>query len=157
MDYLGAQGYWVCSIVATISMLFLIATGSPVTGILTGLFFYLGGVGVRERSRYAAIIVFAYYLIDTLLLMQLGVVRIILIALLLSNVRATFIAANWNPGSEEAALPPRMDDTFGDKFADRFPQWLWPKVRILYYAYSGIFLALTLIGLVMLRAKVAVD
>jgi hypothetical protein len=157
VDYLGVQGYWVCSIVATISILFLIVAGSPVTGILTGLFFYLGGVGVRERSRYAAIIVFAYYMIDTLLLMQLGVVRIILIALLLSNVRATWIAASWIPGSEEAALPPRMNETFGDKFADRFPQWLWPKIRILYYAYSGIFLALTLIGLAMMRAKVPIE
>jgi hypothetical protein len=63
--------------------------------------------------------------------MQLGVVRILLMALLLSNVRATWIAATRVPGSEEADLPPRLNETFADKFADRLPQRLWPKIRIL--------------------------
>jgi hypothetical protein len=80
---------------------------------------------VRERSRYAAIVVLIMYLLDALL--APGVVRIILSALLLSNLRATWIAANWRPESEEAVLPPRLNETFTDKLADQLPPWFWPR------------------------------
>ena len=145
VDYLGAQGYWVCTIVAILSFVFLAIGGQPITGAAILLFYYLGGAGVRERSRYAALVVFVMYLLDTLLMP--GVVRIILSALLLSNLRATWIAASWRPESEEAALPLRLNETFPDKLADQLPPWLWPKVRIAYYIYSAGFLLLVIVGL----------
>ena len=145
VDYLGAQGYWVCAIVAIVSFGSLAIGGQPITGVAILLFYYLGGAGVRERSRYAALVVFIMYLLDTFLMP--GVVRIILSALLLSNLRATWIAASWRPESEEAALPPRLNETFTDKLADQFPPWLWPKVRIAYYIYSAVFLLLVIVGL----------
>ncbi len=37
-DYLGAQGYWVCAIVAGISFLFLLLARAPLAGLLIGLF-----------------------------------------------------------------------------------------------------------------------
>jgi hypothetical protein len=157
VDYLGAQGYWVCAIVAALTTIFLFVAGSPFAGILTGLFFYLGGVGVRERSRYAAIVVLTFFVLDTLLMKQFSVIRILLMALLVSNVRATWIAAMWVPGSEEAAMPPRMDETLADKFADRLPQWLWPKIRILYYLVSATFLLVSLIGMVLIASKVPAE
>src|SRR5947208_15795588 len=58
VDYLGAQGYWICSILALYSFIFLIATNHPVIGLLALLFYYLGGVGVRARSILAAALVF---------------------------------------------------------------------------------------------------
>src|SRR5206468_8263260 len=67
VDYLGAQGYWVCTLVALLSFVFLIAGGKPFSATAILLFYYLGGVGVRERSRYAAAAVFVMYLLDTLL------------------------------------------------------------------------------------------
>jgi hypothetical protein len=140
VDYLGAQGYWVCTIVAIASFVLLVISGQPITGGAILLFYYVGGVGVREHSRYAALVVFIMYLLDTLLMP--GVLRIILLALLLSNLRATWIAAGWRPESEEAALPPRLNETFTDKLADQLPLWLWPKVRIAYYIYSAGFLLL---------------
>jgi hypothetical protein len=91
------------------------------------------------------------YLLDTLL--TPGVVRIILSALLLSNLRATWIAASWRPESEEAALPPRFNETFADKLADQLPPWLWPKVRIAYYIYSAGFLLLVIVGLAGMALK----
>jgi hypothetical protein len=57
------------------------------------------------------------------------------------------LAHAWVPGSEQAELPPRLGETFGDKFADRFPTWCWPKVRILYYVYSGSLMLLVLYGM----------
>ena len=152
VDYLGAQGYWVCTLVAIVSFVFLVITGQPLTGLAILLFYYVGGVGVRERSRYAALVVFVMYLLDTLLMP--GVLRIILSALLLSNLRATWIAATWRPESEEAALPPRLNETFADKLADQLPTWLWPKLRVPYYIYSGGFLLLVIVGLVSIALKV---
>jgi hypothetical protein len=152
VDYLGAQGYWVCTVVATLSWVFLVATGHAVMGVVILLLYYLGGVGVRERSRYAATIVFVLYVADTMA-SGIGVVRVLFAALLLSNLRATWIAAGWKPDSEEAALPPRLGETWGDRFADQLPAWLWPKVRILYYILSMGFLALLVIGVAASRFR----
>ena len=148
VDYLGAQGYWVCTLVAVVSFIFLIVAGKPITAMAILLYYYLGGVGVRERSRYAAAVVFAMYLLDTLL--SPGVIRILFAALLLSNLRATWIASGWKPGSEEAFLPPRLNETWTDKFRDMLPGWLWPKARIFYYIFSAAFLLLAAFGVVMM-------
>lgn len=148
VDYLGAQRYWVCTVIAVLSFVLLTARGQLITGVATLLFYYLGGVGVRERSRYAAAVVLALYLLDTLL--TPGVVRVLISALLLSNLRATWIASRWKPESEEAVLPPRLSETWTDKFADRLPTRLWPKVRFVYYAFSAAFVLLVIFGLTMM-------
>src|ERR1700738_2891547 len=54
VDYLGAQGYWVCAVIAVLSLVVLVISGHPFLGGFVFLVFYLGGVGVREPSRYAA-------------------------------------------------------------------------------------------------------
>jgi len=153
VDYFGAQGYWVCAIVAVGSFVVAIAFGQPIMGALLLLFYYVGGVGVRERSIYAAGMVFALYFVDLLFAISrfvsaVGVVRIVFAALLLSNLRATWIASQWKPGSEEAELPPRFAETWKDKFADKFPSWLWPKIRIFYYIFSFCMFMLICIGTV---------
>jgi hypothetical protein len=150
VDYLGAQGYWVCSVVAVLSFCYLAFTGQAISGVATFLFYYLGGVGVRERSRYAAAVVLLMYVVDTFFT-GIGVLRIIIGALLLSNMRATWIASQWKPDSEEAASPPRLGETLTDKFADRLPQWLWPKLRIPYYVFSGVFMLLVFAGLLLMQ------
>jgi hypothetical protein len=145
VDYLGAQGYWVCALVAVFSLAFSAIAGHAIVGALVCLFYYLGGVGVRERSRYAAAAVLAMYVAD-MLVSGVGVVKVILAALLLSNLRATWIASHWKPESDEAILPPRFGETWSDKFADKLPMWLWPKVRVLYYVLSACLLAFAAIG-----------
>ncbi len=152
VDYLGAQGYWVCAIVGAWSFVSSAIAGHPIIGGFALLIYYLGGVGVRERSPYAAVTVLILFIVDfmgTIITMGIaaivsggGVFRVLITALLLSNLRATWIASQWKPGSDEAALPPRFGDTWGEKFADRFPMWLWPKVRIVYYILSACLLLL---------------
>jgi len=112
VDYLAVQGFWVCTIVGVISLLTLVFAGQPITGILVFLIFHLGGVGVREHNPFAAVIMLAYYVLDWLTAPRFSVIRIIFSALLVSNVRATWIAGAWKPDSEEAALPVRLADTF---------------------------------------------
>ncbi|HYL10885.1 MAG TPA: hypothetical protein VEU31_09120 [Candidatus Acidoferrales bacterium] len=146
VDYLGAQGYWVCAVVAVFSFVFSAIAGHPIIGAFVLLFYYLGGVGVRERSRYSAAVVLFLFVADTLASGP-GVVKVLIAALLLSNLRATWIASRWRPESDEAVLPPRFGDTWGDKFADKLPMWLWPKVRVVYYMFSVCFLVFVVFGL----------
>ena len=153
VDYLAVQGFWVSTIVGAWSLVFLTLAGQPFTGILVLLVFHLGGVGVREHNLLAAAITLGFYFVDSLG-SGIGVVRVIIAALLLSNLRATWIADHWKPGSEEAALPPRLAETFSDKLSDRWPAFIWPKVRVAYYIFSLGFLALIVAGLIVMALRV---
>src|SRR5260370_38506270 len=66
VDYLGAQGYWVCPVIAVLSFVVLVISSHPFLGGFVFLVFYFGGVGVRERSRYAAGFVLGLYVLDIL-------------------------------------------------------------------------------------------
>jgi len=161
LDYLAVQGFWVCTVVGVLSLLSQVMIGHTTTGLVVFLLFYLGGVGVREHNPFAAAILLAYYLIEFLASIVfvfanspgIGVVKIIIIALLLSNLRATWIAAGWKPDSEEAALPPRFSETFLDKFVDAWPAWVWPKVKAFYYIFSFACLAMMVAGLIVLYIR----
>ena len=152
VDYLGAQGFWVCVIVAVLAFIFSAATGHLIVGVFALLFYYLGGVGVRERSRFAAAVVLAMFVADSVAA-GFGIPRLLVTGLLLSNLRATWIAARWKPESNEAALPPRFSESWADKCADVLPTWLWPKVRIVYYVFAVCFLALAIAGIGVLLAR----
>jgi hypothetical protein len=155
VEYLALQGYWVCTLVAVLSFLLLLAAGQPTTAAIVSLLFYLGGVGVREHNRFAATIVFVYYVLSTLTSLHslVGspagtVIRVIISALLLSNLRATWIAAGWKSGSDEAAETVRLSATWTDKFANQYPAWLWPKVKVFYYILSIGLLFVVGLGLI---------
>lgn len=158
VDYLAVQGFWVCTFVGGMSFVFLALARQPVIGILVFLLFHFGGIGVREHNPFAAAIILVYYVVDFLASILflfasspgIGILKIIITALLLSNLRATWIAAGWKPDSEEAALPPRFGETFFDKFVDRWPAFIWPKVKVLYYLFSFGYLALTVAGLIVM-------
>lgn len=152
VDYLGAQGYWLCTVVSVATVVFSAAAGHPIAGAVGSLLYYLSGVGIRERSRYAAAAALVFSIADVLASGP-GVFRVLFTALLLSNLRATWIASGWKPESEEAVLPPRLGETWTDKFADRFPSWFWPKVRILYYIFSACVALLYCIGMVVLISR----
>ena len=161
VDYLSIQGYWVCTIVAAmtlvLSLLVAGSAGNPMmvliivgSSTLFSLFFYVGGIGVREGSRFAAAIVFAVYALDTAIFLFTSAVSAALLiklaftVVLFSNLRATWIGARWVPGTEDSALPPRRKETLGDQFVDQWPKWIWPKIRIPYYVFAGLVALLTL-------------
>ena len=54
VDYLGAQGLWVCSAIGVLSLAVLAFAGQTILGLFILVLYYLSGVGVREGSRYAA-------------------------------------------------------------------------------------------------------
>jgi hypothetical protein len=161
VDYLAVQGFWVCTIVGLVSCAFRVLAGQPISGLLVLLLFHFGGVGVREHNPFAAAITLVYYLVDffasvVFLFLNspgVGVLRVIIIALLFSNLRATWIAGNWKPDSEEAALPPRFGETFVDKLVDKWPAFIWPRVKALYYIFSFLYLAMIVAGLIVLAIR----
>jgi hypothetical protein len=122
VDYLGTQGFWLCVLVATFSLVLLVFGGHVIPGAALFLFYFSGGVGVREHSRFAAAMILISYVADTIAVP--GVIRFIVGALLFSNLRATRIASQWNPESSEAVPPPRLAETWWDKLSDTMPAWL---------------------------------
>ena len=152
VDYLGTQGFWVCTFLAILSFVLCVFTGHEILGTMVFLVFFLGGVGVREHSRYAAAIVLILYLVDTLATGP-SALRVFIAAVLFSNLRATWIASTWNSESSDATLPPRLADTWSDKFSDTLPRLLWPNIRIPFYVLSIALLMLDALGVVVILRR----
>ena len=152
-DYVTEQGFWICFIVAVLTFGLSAFAGSILVGSFEGLFFFLAGVGVRQRSRVAALAAFSAYLLSGLVLQRytgngFGVARIIALALLLANVRASWMTARWESESEPALLPPGPLQTIGDKISDQLPAFLWPKTRFVFYLLAAVEISLLLLSLV---------
>lgn len=159
VDYLGQQGFWICVVIAFLSsvLLVIIALAAPTLAarvavlIMTGAIFFVfvvGGMGVRESSWPAAAAIFVLYVVN-----QLGsgrppgIVPIIIGAVLLSNLRATFLASRWNAPAEGEDRPTRFNETFRDKLVDQLPPRLWPVLRIPFFVIATLlFLFLCYVG-----------
>jgi hypothetical protein len=143
VDYLTTQGFWLCFIIATITLVVSFISGAY-AGVLDALFFYLGGVGVRQRSKVAAACVFAVYVLGTISIMRVGyagggsgsVIRVFASALLLSNVRAVWIASNWRNSGREDESPVPLAAGIADKISDVMPARIWPWVRMVFYVFA---------------------
>jgi hypothetical protein len=151
VDYLGQQGFWICLVIAVISFALMVVAALEVPNpagrigvLILGaiiLFAYIaGGMGVRESSWPAAAMVFTLYAVNQLGSGKIGILPIIIGAVLLSNVRATFLASRWTPLAEGEDRPTRFDETFRDKLVDQLPPKIWPKLRIPFFIISGLLL-----------------
>jgi hypothetical protein len=163
VDLVGQQGFWICFIIAVISAVMLIATGQPLIGLLVGITYFLAGIGVRERSIAAAVLIFACYFLDRLSSVELMILGstgvgnpfVVSVAtlLLFSNVRATILSRKWRAPETPAdigELPERTNSTFFDKLANSMPPAVWPKSRFVFYPLAGLLLLLTVLGMVAL-------
>lgn len=158
VDYLGQQGFWICFLIAAFQLGFSLITGNPLliaVGLFCGLVYLTGGMGVREKCWPAAALIFACYFVDTLytLLSGLfftpaGMLRVLFLGLLLTNLRATFIASEWRPAAEGEDIPQRFSDSLRDKLVDSWPPKLWPRLQVPFYALAGLWLIMSLLGLI---------
>src|SRR5215813_6725365 len=94
-DYITTQGFWICFVLAVMTILFGVIIGTPFMALFEGVYLFLAGIGVRQRSRTAAICAFSSYLLSALVMQRytgngFGIIRIIFLALLLANIRG-----NW--------------------------------------------------------------
>jgi hypothetical protein len=154
VDYLGRQGFWICLIVAAFQLGVALVAGGPimiVAGAVSALVFLVGGMGVREASWPAAALVFSIYFVNLLFTMAggqfPGFLAIVAAGILLSNVRAAFLASEWRPAAEDEDRPTRFNQTLGDKLADQLPAKAWPALQIPFFCLAGLVLLLSLAGL----------
>lgn len=136
LETVTTQGFWICFLVAAVTLGVSVFTGQAVGGAFESAFFFLGGTGVRQRSRVAAVCVFVAYLLGSLVA-GLGVVRIIFLALLLANARGIWLSYRWERSAAEPP-PVRLAQTLADKLSDQLPTFLWPKTRVLFYVFATI-------------------
>ena len=153
VNYLGQQGFWICLIIAVLQALVGVFSGKPIFLVVyttMALVFVLGGMGVREASWPAAAMVFAIFFTDILYPLALGrfpgILSILAAGILLSNVRAAFLASEWRPAREGEDRPTRFNESFWDKFVDQWPAKVWPVVQAPFFALVAIMLLLSLVG-----------
>ena len=153
VNYLGQQGFWICVVVGILQMGVTALSGSAVATIISvfiALVYFLGGMGVREADWPAAAGIFLIFLFSVTYTMCLGrlpgIFQIAAAGILLSNVRAAFLASQWKPAGEDEDRPTRFNETFADKLVDQFPAKTWPKLKIPFYALAVTLLLLEVAG-----------
>lgn len=140
VDYLTQQGFWLCFVMGVFTIVLGTIQGQVSDAALQGIFLVLAGIGMRERSRAAAISAFAAYLLETLVLQKyvgqgFGMIRIFALALLLANVRGIFLCARWAGNPDEVPLP-RLTETLVDKLVNVLPRAVWPWMRYVFFIFA---------------------
>jgi hypothetical protein len=146
LEYITEQGFWICTLIAAMSLVLTVLAGRPFSGLFQFSFFFLAGVGVRQRSLAASIAVFVVYSADKIALWRLAwtsfsLIGMIIIALLLANVRGILISSEWAKQNELPHVD-RLNQTFLDKLSGHWPELLWPKTKYLFALLAVIELIL---------------
>ncbi len=151
-DTLGQQGFWICCFVAITSFVALSFQGYVLIGLLALVFFGLGGIGVREHSTAAAVLLAVAYITMAITGILLGrppgFIDIAVTILLIANIRGTWIAKRWAKRGDPDVFSERMRETWRDRLADQMPAYLWPKSRIIFFGVAGVYMALLILGIV---------
>ena len=154
VDYLGRQGFWICLWIAIFQLVVSVISGNPIViavGVAESLAFLIGGMGVRETNWPAAALVFSLFFFNQLYSLDAGhlpgALSIIGTGLLLSNLRAAFLASEWRPAAEGEDKPTRFNDSLRDKLVDQLPAKAWPVLQIPFFGLASVLLLLTLVGL----------
>ena len=84
-NYVTEQGFWVCVTVAVLTLVVSVFKRSFLAGSFDAAFYFLAGLGVRQRSKVAAFSAFSAYLLGSFELQRLtgngfGFPRIVLLA-----------------------------------------------------------------------------
>lgn len=119
-------------------------SGIPLTLAFGGLafaIFLIGGMGVREAGWPAAAVVFGLFVANMVENMSAGgfpsILSIAAAGILLSNVRAAFLASEWKPPVEGEDRPMRFNESLFDKLVDQWPRRVWPVMRVPFFILGG--------------------
>ena len=152
VDTVTRQGFWLCVALSVLTLLSGLVGGDKFAVLSSAAFMFAAAIGVRNHSIPAAVAVLAVYLGERLLLLRLGQNPIgmtpgIVTALLIANVRATWLAAQIAAKRTEPPPVP-LASTIPEKFADVFPIRIWPYAQWMFWPLT----ALMAFGLVSLFA-----
>lgn len=153
LDYITRQGFWVCFGVGILSLWSGAVMGQKAGAAIACGFYVLSGMGVREKSRVAAVSAFAVHLLGAMVAqratgMGFGLVTLIILALLAANMRGIWQSSQWKR-DDEIAPPERLNQTLADKLSDQMPAVIWPKIRYLQYVVAAFMILGSLIALLM--------
>jgi hypothetical protein len=153
VDYLTTQGFWVCTAIAAMTVLAAFLARSWAVSF-SAFYYFLGAMGVRERSRFAALAMFISYALAGFVTMMLtrqgfSIIQILFLALLLANVRAVWLADAWRQTNQPDESPERMEDTLMDRISDKMPQAVWPVGRFVFYVAACLQVSGLLVALLM--------
>jgi hypothetical protein len=155
VDLVATQGFWICMVVAVLSLVFMLISSQMLLAVWVCLIFFLGGIGIRQTSIAGAVAVFLVYLFQKVAASVMvpggafGVVDYFVLAVLLSNVRGTVKASEWKhrPELQETELEPaRFNDTWRDKLCDQMPPKVWPWGKYLFFTLVVGYLGLSALG-----------
>lgn len=154
-DMLGQQGFWLCLIVAVVTIASSGFEGHFVWGVLFGAFYFLGGIGVREHDIFAAASVTLVYLLNIVAAVLMarqppGYLSLFILLVLASNVRGCWIAAKWYKSGDPDLIPLRMNETWRDKLVDQMPAKVWPRIRVTFRVFAALVLLATVAGVIVL-------
>jgi len=158
VDGLSQQGFWLCMVIAVLTLAVSAAQGHPLMGLLAAAVFFLGGVGVREHSIGAASVIALVYLFSMFAGMLVlrrppGLLDLFAMLLLASNVRGTWIASKWSRVLPPEEQPLRFNESWRDKLVDQMPAKVWPKAKIIFFILAGIYWLLVTFGTMVLLAR----
>jgi len=142
-DYITEQGFWVCFIVAACTLVFSAFTHTLLAGGFEALFYFLAGIGVRQRNKLAAISAFVAYFLSGLVIQRymgngFGFGRLVFLALLLSNIRGIWLSSGWERTVDLTDAPIRLNQTIFDKLSDQLPSRAWPKAKWIFAFVAAI-------------------
>lgn len=157
-DMLGQQGFWICLLLALLTVITAAFQRHIILGVLFALFYFLGGIGVREHDVVAAISVATVYLLNAvgavLMTRQFpGWLVLFVILILVSNVRGCWIASKWLHAGDPDLAPLRMKENWRDRLVDQMPARVWPRMRTVFYVLVFLVLMATLAGTIVVAVR----
>lgn len=157
VDTLGQQGFWICLGVGAVSLVSCSYSGYWYLGLIAGVFFVLGGIGVREHSVLSSALVASAYVLNILAAILArhapGLLDLFIALLLIANIRGTWIASEWMSKGDPELFPERANADFRDKLVDQMPAKVWPEGRFLFYVFSAVYLLMVIAGSAALLAN----
>lgn len=152
-DMLGQQGFWICLLLALLTIVTAAFHAHLIIAALFALFYFLGGIGVREHDIVASISVAAVYVLNAtaavLMTRQFpGWLVLFVTLILVSNVRGCWIASKWLRSGDPDLIPLRMNENWRDKLVDQMPALVWPRIRRGFYVLAFLVFMATLVGVI---------
>jgi len=157
-DMLGQQGFWICLLLALLTVIEAVFKGHVLLSVLFAIFYFLGGIGVREHDIASAISVTAIYVLNVigveLMARQFpGWLVLFVMLILASNVRGCWIASKWLGSGDPDIVPMRMNENWRDKLVDQMPARVWPRLRAAFYVLAFLVFMATLAGVIVIAAR----
>ena len=147
-----------CLGVALLTLISLIFQGHWLVGLYASLIYFLGGLGVREHSFKAAVLITLAFGLDIFAIVLTGRFPGFLVIgafiLLMTNLRGTWIVSQAQATLEPDTLPTRLNQTWTDKLVDQLPARMWPSTRVPFYLGVGLYLILECVGIFTMAFKI---